>query len=280
MTSGSFNQTMPSDKPTIDRRATDGSASHSHDGFTSATVAEIKATAGDPALTEDLALLLLKRSDLPAEILELICKNLAVARSRKVKLALIRHARMARHLSLPMLRHLFTFDLMQVALAPVVAADVKRAAEEVLIRRLETISAGEKVTLARRASGRISGELLLDREARVVSSALENSRLTEAALIKVLLRQDAPEKLVALVCHHVKWSVRPEVRRALLHNRNTPLARALEFARSLPPSWIPEILQSSGLPAHIKSHLQKEIHHRKPAALTTGGVKSQADPGF
>jgi hypothetical protein len=223
-----------------------------------------EATASAPSLTEDLALLLLKRNDLPAEILERVSKNSAVAKSRKVRLALAKHPRTPRHVSVPMLRHLYTFDLMQVALAAVVPADVKMAAEETLIHRLEAISIGERLSLARRASGRISGQLLLDPEPRVASTALENSRLTEATVIKVLMRQNAPAGFVEMVCHHPKWSVRREIRVALLRNEKTSLAQALEFARSLPAPLIPEILQASRLPLHIKAHLLREINGVEP----------------
>jgi hypothetical protein len=221
---------------------------------------ELKSAAADPALTEDMALLLLKSNDLPGEILELVSKNSSIARNRKVKLSLVRHPRTPRHISVPLLRSLFTFDLMQVALAPVVPADVKVAAEETLIHRLETISIGERLSLARRASGRISGELLLDSEVRVVSTALENPRLTEAAVIKVLMRQDSAPTFVELVSRHPKWSVRREIRIALLRNEYTSLARALEFAGSLPAQLIPEILEGSRLPTHIKAHLLRELN--------------------
>jgi hypothetical protein len=245
---------MKSDKPDIERIARDFSPIPRED-TSDPSVQELKAAASDPALNEDLALRLLKRNDLPAEILELISKNGTVAQSRKVRLALVGHPRTPRHLSVPMLRSLFTFDLLQVALGPRVPADVKLAAEEALIRRLETISIGEKLSLARRASGRISGELLLDPEVRVVSTALENPRLTETTLIKVLIRQDCPARVVELVCHHPKWRVRREVRVALLRNEFTPLATALEFARSLPVSFLPEILDASRLPTHMKARL-------------------------
>ena len=117
----------------------------------SASAEVLKAAAADSALDEDLALALLKRSDLPAEVLEQISKNAAVVNSRKVKLALLVHARTPRHVSLAFLRKLFTFDLMKVALTPVVAGDIKAAAEETLIRRLESLSLGERISLARRA---------------------------------------------------------------------------------------------------------------------------------
>ncbi len=75
---------------------------------TFADVLSVAAT--DPALTEDLALALLKRSDLPAEALEQLSKNSGVMKSRKVKIALIGHPKTPRHLSLPMVRHLYAFD--------------------------------------------------------------------------------------------------------------------------------------------------------------------------
>jgi hypothetical protein len=218
--------------------------------------------AADPALTEDLALVLLRRSDLPAQAVDQLSKNAGLMQSRKVKLAVVEHPRTPRHISIPSVRHLFTFDLMHVALSPAVPADIKIAAEELLINRLERLSPGERLSLARRASGRVAGELLLDSEPRVIHAALENSQLTEAAVIKALMRRDLPAALVAAVCRHSKWSPRREIRVALLRSENTPLARVLEFARSLPPSTVREILHSSRLPAAIKTSVQKELEGR------------------
>jgi hypothetical protein len=225
--------------------------------------------ASDFALTEDLALVLLKQSDLPSQVLDRLSRNRNVTKSRKVKLALIGHPRTPRHISIPMVRHLFTFDLMQVALTSVVPADIKMSAEESLINRLERLSQGERVSLAHRASGRVAAVLLLDAEPRVIHAALENSRLTEPAVIKALTRQDAPEEFVQAVCHHSKWSPRREIRIALLRNSKTPLSRALEFSRSLPVVQVREILQGSHLPAATKKSLLEDIAER-----TGGSVES------
>src|SRR6266849_7456440 len=181
----------------------------------SASADVLAAAASDPRLTEDFALALLKRSDLPAEVLDRLSKNSGAMQSRKVKLAVVEHHKTPRHVSIPMVRHLFTFDLMQVALTPVVPADIKMAAEESLINRLERLSQGERLSLAHRASGRVAAELLLDSEPRVIHAALENSRLTETAVIKALMRHDAPAALVAVVCRDSRWSVRREIRSAL-----------------------------------------------------------------
>ena len=222
----------------------------------------LKAMAADAALTEDLALSLLKRADLTAEALEQLGKNGSVLKSRKVKLGLVEHPRTPRHISFPLVRQLYTFDLMQVALTPVVPADIKMAADEALCHRMETISPGEKLSLAHRASGRVAGELLLDPEARVVHAALENSRLTESAIVRALTRYEASSAFVEAVCHHRQWSLRREVRVALLRNEKTPLARAVEFARTLPAGQMREILQGSRLAGNVKELLLKEVERR------------------
>jgi len=207
-------------------------------------------------------LALLKRPDLAPEIFEQFGKNSGFLKNRKVKLALVEHPRTPRHVSLPLVRTLFTFDLRQVALTPTTPADVKIAAEEALCNRLESISSGERLSLARRASPRVAGALLHDKEPRIIHAALENSRLTEAAIVKAVLRPDAPVALVEAVSHHAEWSRRREVRVALLRNQKTPMACAIEFARSLPPRELREILQRSRLPANIKTYLLNDLQRR------------------
>ncbi|MGA2334771.1 MAG: hypothetical protein WA383_23145 [Terriglobales bacterium] len=247
-------------------------------------------TAADPALTEDLALALLKHADLPPEVLEQLAKNAHALKSHKVKIALASHPHTPRHVSVPLARQFYTFDLMKVALSPGVPADVKVAVDDVLISRLKAVTVGERLTLARRASGRVAAALLLDvetrdgtiitgkikdgkikdgkmiaakinhaeavaRQTRVMQTALENPRLTEALVIKSVLRPAASAALVHAVARHAKWSPRREVRAALLRTAHLSLARALEFSREIPAGPLQELLASSRLPAKIKDQL-------------------------
>jgi hypothetical protein len=203
------------------------------------------ARASDPALTPDLALALLLRRDLPPDAVE----HIAVAA----------HPRAPRRIALRLIREFYTFDLMQFALQPAVAADLKRAADDLLVTRVASITLGERISLARRASASVAAALLLDKETRVWQTALENSRLTETAIGRALLRTGASRAFVEAVCHHPKWSLRPEIRIALLRNEKTPLSRALEFARRLPPAQLRDILHASRLPEKIKESLRKEV---------------------
>ena len=245
--------------------------------------ADLLHTVADPNLTEDLALAFLKRADLLPEVIERLAKNVNALKSRKVKIALVSHPHTPRHVSVPLARQFYTFDLMKVALSPWVPADVKIAADEVLISRLKMVTIGERLTLARRASGRVAAALLLDlekmdgkiidgksvdskvpdaktvaRETRVMRTALENPRLTESLVISSVLRPAASAALVDAVAQHEKWSCRREIRAALLRTEHLSLARALEFSREIPAPQLHELLASSRLPDKIKNQLLRE----------------------
>jgi hypothetical protein len=235
----------------------------------SQSVEVLERAAQHPALTEDLALVLLKHPDLPATAFESLSKNGAVMKQRKVRLATVMHPRAPRHFSLPGLRQLYTFDLVHVTLAPTVPADVKKAAEEVLLTRLATVSLGEKLSLARRASGRIAEQLLLEKEARLTETALENARLTESSIVRVLMRPELSAAVVHAICHHPRWSQRREVRIALLRNAKTPLAKALEFADSFSLAVLRDVLKNSRLSASVKGCLLKS---RMAEAHGTGRI--------
>jgi hypothetical protein len=257
--------------------------------------------AADQTLTEDLALSLLKRADLHPQILEQLAKNASVLKSRKVKIALASHPHTPRHVSVPLARQFYTFDLMKVALSPSAPADVKVAIDDILIARLETVTIGERLALARRASGRVAAALLLSVEndkvvggkleegkvedgkivekriiekriiegkiilgkapspqARIMQTALDNPRLTEALVIRTALRDDASAALVHAIARHRKWSPRKEIRAALLRTEHLSLASALAFARTISPPTLREILQGSRLPEAIKDQLSRE----------------------
>lgn len=213
----------------------------------------------DSTLSEDQTLALLQRQDLPAESIEQLARNAAVMKSRKARLAMAAHPRSPRHISLRLIREFYTFDLMRFALLPAAAADLRRAADEMLVKRFASITLGERISLARRASTTVAAALLLDKETRVWQTALGNSRLTEAAVVRALMHSAVTSAFVEAVCRHPEWSLRQEVRVALLRSRKTPPARALEFARRLPPAQLRDILRSSHLPEKVKTCLRKEL---------------------
>lgn len=208
-----------------------------------------------------------------------------------MKIALASHARTPRHISVPLARQFYTFDLIKVALSPGVPADVRVAADDVLISRLKTVTVGERLTLARRSSGRVAAALLLEvadesvktsdakssraktktmnagtvsRQPRVMQTALDNPRLSEMLVINSVLRPNASAALVHAVSRHAKWSRRKEIRAALLRTEYLSLARALEFSQEIAAPKLDELLANSRLPKKVKDLLLRDKLRRPP----------------
>jgi hypothetical protein len=219
---------------------------------------ELRRMAADPQLSDDMAMALLSAGELPPEALEILAKNAATLKQRKVLTGIVTHPHAPRHVSLPALRKLFTFELMQVTLAPLVAPDLKRAAEDILIGKLDKIALGERLTLARRGSGRVAAALLHDADEKVVTNALENRFLTEGMLTAAAAGARNGEKVLDLASQHPKWRERPQVRRTLLRNRHLAQAQAVELARDLPAAELDEVLRDSRLPPEIQRKLRKK----------------------
>jgi len=193
-----------------------------------------------------------------------------------VKIAVASHPHTPRHVSVPLARQFYTFDLMKVALAPGVPADVKVAIDGVLIARLKTVTLGERMTLARRASAEsqlrfcwrltaamenredqddsIEDDSVEDRTARATRHAdrARQPASHRSAGNPIVLRAGASAALVHAVARHEKWSRRKEIRAALLRTEHLSLARALEFGREIPAGLLQELLASSRLPRRSK----------------------------
>ena len=220
------------------------------------------AAAENPHLSEDLAKALLQRRDLSPKVLQELAKNQAILKSRPVLVALVSHPQTPRFVSLPMARSLHTFELMTVALQPAVPAGVKIAIDQIIADRLEKLSLGERTTLAKRGSMRIAERLLTDPDPRVVELALDNPYLTEACIIRTLMRDDVEPRFAQNIVRHRKWSLRTDVRCALLRNPNTPMAAAMQFARTLPADVARDALFNSNLPHSVKTYLLIEVQNR------------------
>jgi hypothetical protein len=219
--------------------------------------------AAHKSLTEDLALKLLQHRELPQRALELLAKNSAAMKHRKVITGIVAHPRTPRFVSIPIANRLFAFELMQISTSPTVATDLKVTADNAIISRLESISAGERTGLARRGSTRLAGALLNDPESRIIEAALDNPRMTEIEIVKALKRDDVSQALIALVCEHQKWNLRIEIQVAVLKAAHTPLAKAILMAERLPPATVTEVLKNSRLPAHVRAYLLEMQARRK-----------------
>ena len=150
----------------------------------------------NPRLTEEHLKVLLSRKNLGQTFLRELGARARLLRPYAVKLAFVRHAHAPRSIALALLRHLYLFDLVRVAATPAAPAERRRVAEEAVVGRLDALSPGERLSLARQGTSRIAAALLGDTEHRVFRAALENPRLTEEGVVRILKAEKLTPEVV------------------------------------------------------------------------------------
>jgi hypothetical protein len=230
-----------------------------------------------PALADTDVTVLLARKNLPAAVIEEICKRRDWLKTYALKKALACHPHTPRLVSLRLLKEMYLMDLVQIALLPGVSAELKRNAEDQLATRLPQLPLGQKITLARRGPARVAGSLLAEGHSLVVPVALDNSHLTSAQILKVLAREGVAESVVQAIAQHPKWSCDYNVRLALLRNPATTLATSLSFLPELTVSDLHEMAAPGIVPEPLRKYLDAETQRRIRASEKLAAGKEPFD---
>ena len=230
----------------------------------------------NPALDETFVGLLLSRKDLPGEILENIAGRKNFLKSYAVKRGLVFHVNSPRLVGLRLLRDLYLMDLVQFSLSPAVSAELKRHAEEYIVARLPQLPLGQRITLARRGPARVAGALIATGHAQVLEIALDNPRLTEAQVLKVLWHDNLPQVVVLTVANHRKWSQHYNVRLALVRNSSTPLAIVLSYLPQLTVVDLRVLAAPGIVPENLRKYLLAEVHRRMQASKREAAAEPES----
>jgi hypothetical protein len=230
----------------------------------------------NPSLDETLLCLLLSRKDLSTEIIENIAGRKAFLKSYAIKRALVFHPRSPRLVGLRLLRELYLMDLVQFSLSPTASGELKRHAEEYIIARLPQLPLGQRITLARRGPARVAGALIATGHAQVLELALDNPRLTEAQVLKVLWHDGLPQAVVLTVANHRKWSHYYNVRLALVRNSSTPLAIVLSYLPQLTVVDLRELAAPGIVPENLRKYLQAEVYRRMQASKREAAAEPES----
>ncbi len=213
-------------------------------------------------LNEDHLLALLKRVDLTEDLLKAVYQYEQQHQSRQLKKALVRNPNTPGPITLALLPHLYLFELVDLCFMPGVTPDQKIAAERTIIRRLPEIELGNKITLSRRATADVVGAILKEGDARLTSACLNNPRLKEVAILQFLNSARARAETISTIARHPKWKNRPNLRMAMLKNRNTPNIWFTLFLPQLKTTDLNNLLVSKRLNPAQKKLVQGELRKR------------------
>jgi hypothetical protein len=228
----------------------------------SASEDDLRSLIDNPLFDETHVCLLLERKDLSGLLLEEISKRKAWRANYRVRLGLAAHPHTPRLIAMRLLRELHLIDLVRVSLLPTSSMELRRLADERVLAQLPQLPLGQKLMLARRGSTRVAAGLVAHGPEQVARVALDNSFLTESQLLKTLAKQALPERIVAVVANHDKWSKLVNIRVALLRHPQTPADRVPALVTGLPRRDIEDLLGLSSLPEYVRARLREELTSR------------------
>ncbi len=216
----------------------------------------------NPALQQEHLLVLLQRRDLPEDLLKNIYQLDHTGASRRLKLALVRNPATPTPIVQTLLPHLHLFELVDLCYLPGVTPDQRLAAERAILLRLESLPLGNKITLARRGTAAVVGELVKTGEPRLMEPCLGNPRLKEVAIVQFLRGPRAAAESISAIARHPRWKNRPNLRLAMLKNRHTPPVWHTLWLPSLRRSDLNSLLLSQQLSAAQKQLIEIELKRR------------------
>ena len=222
----------------------------------------LRATLRNPQLSEEHLLALLKRRDLPEDLLKGIYQLERTAGSHRLKLALAQNPGTPGPVVLAILPHLHLFELLNLCILPGTTPDQRYAAERQIVQRLPTTELGNKLTLGRRGPATLLAELLKGGEPMLVEACLASPQLKEAALLQFLNGPRADAETISMIARHPRWKTRPNLRLAILKNRRTPSVWFTLFLPQLPKTELSALTVSPRLDARQKQMVAEELKKR------------------
>jgi hypothetical protein len=216
----------------------------------------------NPQLDDNHLLALLKRRDLPEELLKAISKLPMVADSHELKVAIVHNPGIPDHVTLALLPHLHLFELVDICYLAGVMPDQKVAAERAIIQRLSTTPLGNKITLARRGTAAVVEALIKEGDPRFLDACLTNPHLKEAAIFLFLNGPDATADGISAVARHPRWKGRINVQLAILKNPKTPPVWFALFLPHLNSVDLNGILASRRISQAQKKLVSEELNRR------------------
>ena len=203
-------------------------------------------------MAEQEMLLLLRNRMASPKLLTRIARKGPWVRYYQIKKALVRHPRTPLVLSRDLARHLFWKDLSEISVDCGAHPVIRRQGETLLKGRVEELTSGERIALARRASRGLIPSLAGSSESLVLRALLGNVRLIESDAAAIAASSTAPPDLLSHLCGHPTWGRRRSVRLAAVGNPRTPAAAALRVVRALAAPDLRRLAEDDKVPRIVR----------------------------
>ena len=219
----------------------------------------------NPHLGDEEMLLLLRNRRARPALLTRIGKDRRWTRNSEVRRLLVQHPQVPTALARSMLSNLFWKDLLDVSVNLRVNPVIRRQAERMLQLRVEDLTLGEKIALARRAPRAVITGLIHSDEPRLLRSVLGNPTLIEQDAVNIAGAGRSGGDVLTHLAEHPRWGVRRSVRQALIRNPRTPVAVSLRLIGGLPRRDLKELIRDAGVPKIVRVGAERRLEGRTVA---------------
>lgn len=241
----------------------------------------------NPHLTEEMALYMLKARSTQADAVSLIAQNPRFKASYKIKLAVANHPNCPLKVALSILKHLRIFDLADITRNQFVKAELRKKIALMIDDRLSALPSGLKISLIRRSSLELVMRIMEKGDSHVIAACLDSPMMTEERLYRLIVRHATRAPVIREIAAHPRWSLRYDIRMALVRNFHTPMKYVLELIHSLRTSDLDLLYADEGLPSATRPFIYRELGDRasRPAPPEETPheryeVQDDADEGF
>lgn len=213
-------------------------------------------------LTEDMALFIARSKRAPSDALGFLAGDVRFKESYKLKLALCKNPRTPQRITLSLLKFLRIFDLAALTRDQHIPVILRQKIEQALSEKIRAMPVGVKTALARKANSSVVMGLIERGDERVVKVCLESPALTEGDLYKIINRTSTGAVVIKMIAEHPKWSLRYQIRFALIRNFFTPTTLVVRFIGGLKTVDLKELYADGRTPSSTKPFLFRELLER------------------
>ncbi len=222
----------------------------------------IRALLDNIKLREEDVLIIANRKNMTPDVLDAIAKSRRWSEIYSIRLALAKNPKTPLSVSLSIVRYLRLFDIAEMTRSPHIPPVFRHKVEAIVIERIPTMPLGYKKSLAKMAVENVLLNLLQDADVEVVALCLNNPRLQENHLFKIINRRDTHSETIRLIAVHRVWSSRSLVRYSLVRNEHTPLTLSERFLQIMKMQELRELYVDPLLPSSVKPLVYRELFGR------------------
>jgi hypothetical protein len=213
-------------------------------------------------LSEEMALYIAKNRNAPAEALGFLASDVRFKESLMLKLAICKNPKTPQRVTFSLLKFLRIFDLGNLTRDQAVPITVRQKIELMIAEKIPSLPSGVKIALSKCSNTNIVLALMERGDKGVISACLDSPVITEAHLCKIISRPTVKPAAIHAVVEHPKWSLRYDIKCALIRNYHTPMAHVIRFIPDLKTNDLRELYSCESLSASTKPYIFSELKTR------------------